>query len=49
MCIRDRFNVSHFEYDEVYQSTSTSLSVDADMAFKKLDEIYGEDDSLYQL
>lgn len=47
--LKKMFNVSHFEYDEVYQSTSTSLSVDADMAFKKLDEIYGEDDSLYQL
>ena len=46
--LKKMFNVSHFEYDEVYQSTSTSLSVDADM-FKKLDEIYGEDDSLYQL
>lgn len=42
--LKKMFSVSHFEYDEKYQATSTSLSVDADIAINRLEGLYAQDD-----
>ena len=40
--LKKMFEVSHFEYNERYQATDTSLSVDADMALMNLENLYGD-------
>ena len=49
--LKKRFDVSHFVYDEKYQASATSLSVEADAALKELDRLYsdGDEDDVYTL
>lgn len=42
--LKKMFSVSHFDYDEKYQATATSLSVDADIALNRLESMYSQDD-----
>lgn len=43
------FDVCHFEYDVMYQSTSTKDTVNAEQALLELEAAYGEDDQSYIL
>lgn len=47
--LKKLFEVSHFEYNERYQATDTSLSIDADMALMNLENLYGSEGDEYSL